>query len=625
MDNLTLRNHDGESHGSSHEGAPWGDSSYGKIAAVGDLGTLPYGLSNGGTSNNTTTVTINVGGGGTTSTSPAPTVVTLAGSGLVFDLNWDSSVGSAPAAFVSDVIAAAQYLESQITTGATISMDVGYGEVDGYGVGSALGESESNIVSVSYSNLIAALQANPGDATSKSVLASLPATSPVNGTIWLTIAQAEALGLEPVNGSQLAGEIGFNTSSDFTYGDTNTSGSVASGTYDFFSTVVHEMTEVMGRVMAVGESVEGTTGYTLMDLLHYSASGVRDLVQSTPGYFSANGGATSLGALNTISGGDPGDWASSVVNDPFDAYASPGVLEKVSAADLTEMNALGWAVAGSTVTTPPATPPATSAPSGVVVAPDTSTLVSGLGQNCITANSPIAGLAEAGGKAGDSFTYTLGGANAGSFKLTAASNGVELSAAGAKVMGAANGKLYALNVTVNDTTAGVSSAAIPLNVVVGTAGNDAINLASLSGITPAAPTFIYGLAGTDTINGTGMTGTLFFDGGAGVDTMTGGSGANIYEYGSVADSTPSLMDVITNFNTSHDLINLTGLGGNFNTPAALGSATSIGADSIGWASSGGNTFVYVNDTSSSLTLAKASMKIELNGNVALGSSNFAYA
>jgi len=55
------------------------------------------------------------------------------------------------------------------------------------------------------------------------------------------------------------------------------------------------------------------------------------------------------------------------------------------------------------------------------------------------------------------------------------------------------------------------------------------------------------------------------------------------------------MDIITNFNVKLDMIDLTGIGGHFGTPAALGATTTtIGASSIGWQVSGGNTFVYVN-------------------------------
>jgi hypothetical protein len=113
--------------------------------------------------------------------------------------------------------------------------------------------------------------------------------------------------------------------------------------------------------LLVGDSIDSSAGYSLLDLLHYSTAGTRDFIQSTAGYFSVNGGATNLGNFNTIVGGDAGDWASSVTNNSFDAYASPGVLEPVTANDLTEMDAIGWNLAGAG-SVPPPPPPPPSAP-----------------------------------------------------------------------------------------------------------------------------------------------------------------------------------------------------------------------------------------------------------------------
>ncbi len=70
-----------------------------------------------------------------------------------------------------------------------------------------------------------------------------------------------------------------------------------------------------------------------------------------------NGGTTNLGNFNTIAGGDAGDWASSVGNNSFDAYATPGALEPVTANDLTLMDAIGWNMTGGGSVAPPPPPP----------------------------------------------------------------------------------------------------------------------------------------------------------------------------------------------------------------------------------------------------------------------------
>ncbi len=105
--------------------------------------------------------------------------------------------------------------------------------------------------------------------------------------------------------------------------------------------------------------------------------------------------------------------------------------------------------------------------------------------------------------------------------------------------------------------------------------------------------------------------------------MTGGSGGNVYEYGAASDSTRSLMDIITNFNPATDLIDLTQIGTAFKSIAALSSsATTIAGHSIGWQTSGDDTFVYVNTDGKSEALTSANMKIELFGTVALTSADF---
>ena len=259
-------------------------------------------------------------------------------------------------------------------------------------------------------------------------------------------------------------------------------------------------------------------------------------------------------------------------------------------------------------------------PTGVAVAASTASLAAAQSTSGLAAKTVLASVAEVGGKSSDSFTYKLAGTGAASFTLTSA--GV-LSTGATTVAGAANGKLYALTLTATDSTASLSAPATALDVVVGSSSADTVSIEALVGGASAAatPTFIYGLAGNDTLNGTGMTGKLYFDGGAGADTMTGGSGVNDYLYGAAGDSTASAMDIITNFHVATDFIDLTGLGSTKLTYAGLFSGSSLAAHSIGYQVSGGNTYLYVNTGSTSEALTATNMKIELVGSVALASSN----
>jgi hypothetical protein len=110
--------------------------------------------------------------------------------------------------------------------------------------------------------------------------------------------------------------------------------------------VAHEISEVMGRELWGGGTIAGTRAYSALDLFHYSASGVRDLVGTQAGYFSVDGGTTNLNSFNTNSGGDYGDWAGGT-NDAFNAFGGSGVIMPVSAADLTELDAIGFDAARS--------------------------------------------------------------------------------------------------------------------------------------------------------------------------------------------------------------------------------------------------------------------------------------
>jgi hypothetical protein len=550
------------------------------------------------------------GGSGGTTTTTAPSTTSTSASALVINITWDASVATAPSSFTAGVLAAVSYLESQFSDPVTLNINVGYGEVGGTTLGSsALGSSETYLTNVSYAALKGAVTADATSATDQSVAASLPASSPIASAPWVTTAQAEALGLASASGTGINGYVGFSSTLPFDY---DTSNGVSGGTYDFNAVVLHELTEVMGRQMLTGATIGSVANsYDLYDLLHYSAPGVRDFSASTPGYLSADGGVSNTGTFNTASGGDAGDWASAMGNDAADAFANSGVVNAFSAADLAAMDMLGWNLGQASA----------PAPTGVAVTPITSALGGAQGASGLTAGAALAGVTQVGGATGDSFVYVLGGSGAASFSLVSAANAATLSAGSGGVAGAAGGHLYALSLTATDTTASVSAPASALDVIVGAAGADTISIASLTGsLATATPSFVYGLAGADSINGTGMTGRLYLDGGAGADRLTGGSGVNDYLYGAAKDSTAAAMDVITNFHAASDLIDLTGLGSTL-ADAGKFKGNTLAAHSVGWQTSGGNTFVYVNASAGAETLTATDMKIGLAGNMTLSSGN----
>ena len=546
-----------------------------------------------------------LGGGGVKSTGTGTgTALTAtlvnAGTGFSINLNWDSSVGAAPAAFKAAVVKAATYLVGQFTDAVTVNLNIGWGEVAGSALGSgALAQTSTYLVSTNYTALSNALKADATSAADASAVASLPGAA--SGNFWLTTAEARALGLAASTATDAS--VGFSTSYGFDYDNTD---GVASGTYDFNGVALHEMTETLGRMLLVGASIGTTTNsYVAYDMFHFSGSGVRTYSGSTPGYFSIDNGVTNLAAFNTVGGGDPGDWSSVVTNDAADAFATPGVVLNFSSADLTAVDVVGWNRVGQN----------TSVPSGITVTPSVSSLASVQGSSGLAANRALATIREVGGAAGDSYSFALGGAGASAFKLTTSGNVGTLAAGSAGVAGAAGGRLYALTVTPKDVTSGNAGPASPLDVIVGSSGGDTVSVATLTsaaGAGAGTPTFVYGLGAADTIDGSGMTGAL---------TIAGGGGLNDYVYGAASESTVSAMDVITNFHAS-DLIDLTGIGTKMNYAGAVSS--SLAAQSVGWGQSGGNTFVYVNTSSRSETLGSVNMKIELLGTITVVSGNITH-
>src|SRR5262249_15620450 len=75
------------------------------------------------------------------------------------------------------------------------------------------------------------------------------------------------------------------------------------------------------------------------------------------------------------------------------------------------------------------------------------------------------------------------------------------------------------------------------------------------------PTIVYGLNGKDTIDATGMTANVWFVGGPGADTMTGGGGVDTYLYAAASESTPGSgnFDIINGFVHGTDQIDFSAL------------------------------------------------------------------
>ena len=292
--------------------------------------------------------------GSVTSAGGTASVTNAAASPFVINVTYDASVASAPAAFKTVVNAVVQYFESQFTDPITINISVGYGEAGGNALGGALGMSLTYLTNTTYSVLRSALAADAKTADDTSALNALSSADPTHtNSYWLATAEAKALGLATPS-VPADGFIGFSNAANIF--DFDNSNGVTANKYDFFGVVAHELSEAMGRFLLVGSPIGSGPGYDALDLMHYSAAGVRDLVGGTQGYASINGGTTKLYDFNTNPNGDFGDWAASAGSNSFLAFANSGVTLPVTTSDLKLMDAIGWDAAQSASSPPPPPP-----------------------------------------------------------------------------------------------------------------------------------------------------------------------------------------------------------------------------------------------------------------------------
>ena len=285
---------------------------------------------------------------------------------FVINASFDSSVTSSTlaASIEASVTAAIQFYESRITTNETITIDFGYGEIDGGTIATdAISQSSYNLdTSATYAQIRAALTNHAiamGTVTIGSTPvalatmdAALPVTAPASITsMELTVAEAKALGLT-TSVSTPAGYVGLSSAVDWTFATTNTA---IAGEQDIVGALEHEISEVMGREQSQGVDF-GTGVYTPFDLLRFSSPGTMDLNQGAA-YFSINGGTTDLGDFNTtLSLGDLADWADGSAANSYDNQEIESESNPVTTDDLIAMAALGYTIAcyaeGTSIRTP---------------------------------------------------------------------------------------------------------------------------------------------------------------------------------------------------------------------------------------------------------------------------------
>ena len=133
---------------------------------------------------------------------------------------------------------------------------------------------------------------------------------------------------------------------------------------------------------------------------------------------------------------------------------------------------------------------------------------------------------------------------------------------------------------------------------------------------------IYGGSGNDTINGNHGCDTII--GGYGADKLTGGNGDDRFVYLSAANSNAARHDVISDFRSGSDRIDLTALGA-LAFLALTSASTSVPAHTIAWLydSATNQTILYVNPTDHILDIGNSALlEVHLEGLVTVQASDF---
>lgn len=163
-------------------------------------------------------------------------------------------------------------------------------------------------------------------------------------------------------------------------------------------------------------------------------------------------------------------------------------------------------------------------------------------------------------------------------------------------------------------TTGVSLTAYSKNVEIiygSYLGDDSLQAGSVT-----AGIELYGRAGDDTLAGGGYADTL--NGGQGVDQITGGSGADVFDYNSngASGTGSGNRDIITDFVTGTDQIDLSDFVGTFTFQGT--SAFTGTASEVRYTQTGGNTIVEIDSDAD----GTADLEIELTGTITLVGGDF---
>lgn len=288
---------------------------------------------------------------------------------MVIDPIFESSWSTAPAGATADVTAVDTQLEKLFSNPVTVTIQFGWGDLNGGSVPSnALGVTtfpnfasypplpQSYSLSSMNALITTAAAMQPTNAPLQSLAAHLPGASSAyaGGTYFVPDAQYLALTGTAQNTDAVDAYVGFGTLAGTGLNWDTSGGTPGANSFDLTSVLQHEITHALGRVdLAFASGAPGGAPPFLTPLndMTYGCGTTGLDPNFDNSCLSINGGSTDLlagtaGVFNNSS--DSADWQNIADiygcggTDSFDACLEPGVKATMSAVDLTEMCALGW-------------------------------------------------------------------------------------------------------------------------------------------------------------------------------------------------------------------------------------------------------------------------------------------